>query len=197
MPSKNMVSQEPLEITVLSELYVAGRKPEVGANGEFYALLTQHPDLFKRVVGFVDDETSTVAPRPSFTVTVNRDLSRDEALRGADIASHMFPYEFPFLGSGKEEVTIEIFRFWRNENEEQICQKLNKSGFRPIDVAELVALKAGAPDALNDGTGIIELRQLHNGFAVGINRRGKDYYSRALPTWGSIKAFYQVGAVKV
>jgi hypothetical protein len=53
-----VVKKEIPDVTVMSELAIAGTK--AGADREFYGKLTQIPELFKKVVEFVKEETTFV-----------------------------------------------------------------------------------------------------------------------------------------
>jgi hypothetical protein len=78
--------------------------------------------------------------------------------------------DYPILGSGMCMTTIEIFRFWRNENGNAIVAELSAIGYRPIDIAELLALKSNAGEAFEGVLGILELSQGCNGYFGGIRQ---------------------------
>jgi hypothetical protein len=196
--SKDAVSPDG-EITIYNELHLTGRRKDVGATREFYTLLAQHVDLFRQVVEFVDYQTSIDALRPVYRVMVNGDFNWPGALMNAGLDSSCIPSrgDFPLQGGGLREADIEIFRFWRNESAEKIIVALRQIGYRPIDIQELLALKAQAREAFLDHTPILALNQQLNGYSIAIERVGDGYYIGAELVERQTRLSWRVGAVKL
>jgi hypothetical protein len=78
----------------------------------------------------------------------NRDLRQDMLKIEPNItdrqASHM--EKLPVKGTGVEEVEISIIQIEKNLSSEQVIEELDKQGFRPADLSELLAVGVVCPD---------------------------------------------------
>lgn len=85
----------------------------------------------------------------AFPVTVNYDLSLTEMIAAGkynwtndDITAE----HFPVSGSGQVEVNVELVHFNRVIESENALKELDKAGFRPATLAELLTFGAKYPD---------------------------------------------------
>ncbi len=57
---------------------------------------------------------------------------------------------FPLQGKGKEDLQIELFHFGRAVTSKEAIEEMEKAGFRPATLPELLALGAKHPDLQKD-----------------------------------------------
>jgi hypothetical protein len=199
MSEKNTVSQKKvdLEITTFSELYIAGKRPEVGADSEFYSLLIQHPDLFRDVVKFVEETTSLKSSGRIFDFPMDYGVSWKEAVHRTclDLGRDITEKEMPIQGTGTAELKVELFRFWRNESRERMIQKLQDKGYCPLNFGELLTFKFHYPSVFKTES-VLALNQVLNGFCVGIIG-SEEPSARIVNTYASLRPFWRIAAKKL
>ncbi len=128
------------ELGLVHEAVVTGRK--VGADRDFWSILAHDEQKFREVV-------ELVRGRPSYEVIVNRDLSRAESIEAGKydwVNSDITQEHFPVKGSGKQNVNIVLFHFNRTITSDEVIAEMEKAGYRPADIDELLGLGVVNPD---------------------------------------------------
>ncbi|MBI2097936.1 MAG: hypothetical protein HYT46_03330 [Candidatus Vogelbacteria bacterium] len=92
-------------------------------------------------------EKSTV--RPAYKLVVNYDQTLAEMIaagRYDSVNSSITAEHFPVTGRGQQAVEVELFHFGRVMSSEQVMAELDRVGYRPTRIEELLALGAARPD---------------------------------------------------
>jgi hypothetical protein len=82
-------------------------------------------------------------------VTVNYDLSVDEAIKAGDyqaVHSEITAANFPSARSGQADVEIVLIRFDRRMASEDVVRELDREGLRAAELPEFLAFGAKYPD---------------------------------------------------
>lgn len=137
---------------LIQEAVVTGRR--VGAGKEFWANLAHNTDLFRIAQYAVEDAIALTAPRPTFTVKVNYELTRTEMLVAARCHHGNIFEKYNFTawqpGRGVEEVTMELFLFIKERVIKDMDAKLDEMGYQCSNLAQTLALLAAYPDDIWD-----------------------------------------------
>ncbi|EKE20395.1 MAG: hypothetical protein ACD_8C00006G0007 [uncultured bacterium] len=99
--------------------------------------------------GVVDVPVETVGAENAYAVSVDYNMSVEEAVKlgsydwsNSDVTTKNFPTKL----SGKTDVEIKLFHFDRNISSENAIMEMDKTGYRPAETHELLALGAKYPD---------------------------------------------------
>jgi hypothetical protein len=88
-------------------------------------------------------------PRDVFPVTVNYDLSVEEAIKAGDyqaVHSEITAMNFPSTRSGQADVEIVLIRYDRRMASEDVVRELDREGLRAAELPEFLAFGATYPD---------------------------------------------------
>jgi hypothetical protein len=88
-------------------------------------------------------------PRDTFPVTVNYDLSVEEAIDAGNyqaVHSDINAKNFPSTRRGQAALEIVLVRFEHRMRSEDVLQELNKDGLRAAELSEFLAFGAKYPD---------------------------------------------------
>jgi hypothetical protein len=88
-------------------------------------------------------------PHDTFPVTVNYDLSLEEAINAGNyqaVHTDISARNFPSTRKGQAELDIVLVRFEHRMKSEDVVQELEKEGLRPADLPEFLAFGAKYPD---------------------------------------------------
>jgi len=88
-------------------------------------------------------------PRDTFPVTVNYDLSVEEAIGAGNyqaVHGDISAKNFPSTRSGQAELEIVLVRFEHRMRSEDVLQELDKEGLRAAELSEFLAFGATYPD---------------------------------------------------
>lgn len=88
-------------------------------------------------------------PHDTFPVTVNYDLSLEEAINAGNyqaVHTDISARNFPSTRKGQAELDIVLVRFEHRMKSEDVVQELEKEGLRPADLPEFLVFGAKYPD---------------------------------------------------
>jgi hypothetical protein len=88
-------------------------------------------------------------PRDVFPITVNYDLSLEEAIQAGDyqaVHGQITSANFPSTRHGQSELNVVLVRFECRMRSEDILRELEKEGLRAVELPEFLAFGAKYPD---------------------------------------------------
>jgi hypothetical protein len=88
-------------------------------------------------------------PRDVFPVTVNYDLSVEEAVKAGDyqaVHTEITAANFPSIRSGQADLDIVLIRYDRRMASEDVVRELDAEGLRAAELSEFLAFGAKYPD---------------------------------------------------
>jgi len=97
------------------------------------------------------DEVKIVAKAAEsvFSIVVDYSLSLAEMVKAGKydwVNDDITAKHFPAKGEGKKELAIELIHFNRRTSSEEALQEMDKQGFRPATIEELLALGSAYPE---------------------------------------------------
>ena len=128
------------DLGLMHEVIVTGRK--VGAGRDFWAALAHNEEMFKKVVDLVN-------PRPSFKVLVDYTKPLKEMIVAGKydwVNGDITQERFPIKGTGQKEVEVTLFHFNKTITSDQVISEMDKAGYRPARLEELLALGVSQPE---------------------------------------------------
>ena len=97
----------------------------------------------------VGSRAESFITHPTYRLTINYDQTLAEMVSagGYDtVNSDITADHFPVKGEGKREVEVTLFHFNRVMTSKQVIAELDRAGYRPGKIEELLALGAEQPD---------------------------------------------------
>jgi len=152
------------DLGVVHEAVVTGRK--IGADQRFWSAIAHNQELFKQIISIVDlfnekVETekyeSEITARERVECKVDGvydivvDCSRSlvemiEAGKYESFNNNITAEHFPVRGQGKQEKIITLFYFNRTMSRYEVRHEIEKRGFRPAEIQDLLGLGEKYPD---------------------------------------------------
>lgn len=116
----------------------------LGGNDEDVRKILKCEELRKKI-----GKLLTEVVRPVFKVVVDYSCSLAEMISAGhynwthnDITTEHFPVQ----GEGKQEIEITLFHFGKTTTSEEVLAEMEKQGYRPATIEELLALGASQPE---------------------------------------------------
>ncbi len=106
-------------------------------------------DTTMRSLQLVVERDLAASTNPTYLVTVNYDLSLAEMIKVGkydSVNSGITKKHFPVNGEGTNEVVTELVHFNRFIGSDEVIRELDKRGFRPATIEELLAFGAKYPE---------------------------------------------------
>lgn len=97
----------------------------------------------------IANQTSTISDLPTYTIAVDYSRSLEEMIAAGQYDSvngNITPDHFPIRGQGKQEVDVTLFHFNRDMESALVIAEMDKAGYRPALIGELLALGESHPD---------------------------------------------------
>jgi hypothetical protein len=97
----------------------------------------------------IANQTNTISDLPTYTIAVDYSRSLEEMIAAGQYDSvngNITPDHFPIRGQGKQEVAVTLFNFNRDmESSDVVIAEMDKAGYRPAGIEELLALGESHP----------------------------------------------------
>lgn len=125
---------------VIHEAVITGRK--VGADRKFWSILAHNEEKFRRVVELIN-------ARSTFEITVDYSRSLVKMIKAGkynSVNDNITAEHFPVKGEGKQEKIITLFHFNRVMTSDEIKAEMDKQGFCPAEIEDLLGLGENYPE---------------------------------------------------
>jgi len=128
------------DLGIVHEAVVTGRK--VGADRKFWSILAHDEEKFKQVVKLINNMSI-------FEIMVDYSRSLAEMIKAGNydwVNDDITADRFSVKGEGRQELIITLFHFNKTMSSDKVKSEMEKQGFRPAKVEELLALGEKYPD---------------------------------------------------
>ena len=115
---------------------------KAGATPEFWTRIAQSEELARKVVELVNQ-------RPSFKVTIDYGQTLVDMVKAGKydwLDCNIIQNHFPIKGSGQQEKEVALFLFGRAISSDDAIAEMEKAGYRPARIEELLTLGASQPE---------------------------------------------------
>lgn len=115
---------------------------KAGATPDFWTRIAQNEELARSVVELVNC-------KPSCKVSIDCGQSLAEMISAGKYDwknEHITAEHFPVKGKGKKEIEITLFHFGRKITSKPVIVEIDKEGYRPAIIEELLALGSTYPE---------------------------------------------------
>jgi hypothetical protein len=135
------------EIGLVHEAVVMGRK--VGADKDFWKILAHNEEMFRKVVEIVSARPARQFYNIVYNIVVDYGRSLKQMIKAGNydwVNKNITAEHFPVKGKGKHELSVTLFHFNRTTRSDDAIAEMNKQGFRPAKIEELLFLGEKYPD---------------------------------------------------